>query len=291
MRSSRVAECLPMSCSILRLMCLLPLLALTACATVPSSRPQSIASTAELELVADERHLRIEQYVDAIALQGTPRIALPMVAVAVGANDDAIAPTQANLVANHAARSLCNELADYTELVLRDDPQALDPRLVVTAIVPTSAAASGASSIIGVFVPGPFRLPAGLGALAVEAELVSQDGRQRAVMRWARGANSVTNDAKVSAIGDAWQLAAKFGEEFARALLDTDVKKAGMQRARVDRQRIDANRALCAKRFGTVNLAGRGASLLLPLAPEAIDPGRPSIDADDSTAADEAAPQ
>ncbi len=247
-----------------------------ACASVPGARESRVDRSRELVSIAKEPHLRIDQYIDIAALAQMPGIALPQVRIDEGAHGAQISDMQAQLVANNAARALCRELSRYAVLKADADGAVLDPELVVSAIMPTSGAASGVSSVIGFFVPGPFRLPAGLGGLAIDAQLVAGSGEAVAVMRWARGANAVTNDAKVSSIGDAWQLADKFGSEFARALLDTDLKKTGLQRAKVDSETAKANRALCAERFGTVNLAGRGASIFLPLSPEAIDPGPPA---------------
>jgi hypothetical protein len=260
---------------LLRLTAVAAVLVLSGCASVPAPREGVLAAERPLETIDASRHRQVAQFVDADALRATPRIALPAVEIAGGAHGPRIEPAQAALVANHAARSLCLGLSRHAELAAAPAPDALQPRIVVTAIEPTSGAAAGASSVIGIFVPGPFRLPAGLGGLAVDAELRDPRAGQVAAMRWARGANAVTQDAKVSAIGDAWQLAGRFGEEFARAVLDTDPARAGLQRARLSDAAISANRAACAQRFGTVNLAGRGASLLLPLAPEAIDPGPP----------------
>lgn len=258
-----------------------PLFALAAwllagCASVPAPREGALATDRPLRTVDASRHRQIVQFVDAAALRDTPRIVLPQVALAAAAHGPSITPVQAVLVANHAARSLCLGLSRHATLQDAPADGALQARLVVTAIEPTSGAAAGASSVIGFFVPGPFRLPAGLGGLAVEAELADPAAGQVALMRWARGANPVTQDAKVSAIGDAWQLAGRFGADFARAVLDTDPKRGGLQRARLPAAALDANRAACVARYGAVNLAGRGASLVLPLAPEAIDPGPPT---------------
>jgi len=248
----------------------------SGCASVPGARESRVDSSHELVTVASERHRRIEQYIDVAALAQTPQMALPQVRIDGGAHGEQISSAQAQLVANNAARALCRELSGYTVLKAGDDGALLDPQLVVSAIMPTSGAVSGASSVLGFFVPGPFRLPAGLGGLAIDAQLLDSTGETVAVMRWARGANAVTNNAKISSIGDAWQLANSFGREFARALLDNDLQTAGLQRAKVSAETTKANRALCAARFGTVNLAGRGASIFLPLAPEAIDPGPPA---------------
>lgn len=245
------------------------------CASVPDVRESRVDGSRELVSVANERHRRIEQYIDTAALAQTPRMALPQVRIDAGAHGERISERQATLVGNNAARALCRELSRHVVLSSSAEQTALQPQLVVSAIMPTSGAASGASSLVGFFVPGPFRLPAGLGGLAIDAQLLDADGDAVAVMRWARGANAATNDAKVSSIGDAWQLAGLFGREFARALMDTDPRQTGVQRERVDAAIAKANRALCAERFGTVNVAGRGVSIFLPLSPEAIDPGPP----------------
>lgn len=252
-------------------------LGLGACASVPTQRPGAFAPEHALTRVADERHRQIERYVDQRALRGSPRIALPQVRLADGAHGDRIDAQQAALVANHAARSACLGLAPHARLQPDAAEGAIDTQLVVTAIEPTSGAAAGASSVVDYFVPGPARLPVGLGGLAVEAELRDLQAGQLALVRWARGANAVTDNAKLSPIGDAWQLAGRFGKELARLLLDTDPARAGLQRKRLADAVVKANRALCAERYGSVNLAGRGAAIFLPLAPEAIDPGPPGI--------------
>ena len=252
-------------------------LGLAACASVPSQRPGAFAPEHPLTSVADKRHRQVEQYVDRRALRNTPQIALPQVRLADGAHGDRISPQQAALVANHAARSTCLGLAPHARLQPDTAAGAIDTQLVVTAIEPTSGAAAGASSVVDYFVPGPARLPVGLGGLAVEAELRDPQAGQLALVKWARGANAVADNARLSPIGDAWQLAGRFGKEFARLLLDTDPARSGLQRKRLADAEVKANRALCAERYGSVNLAGRGASIFLPLAPEAIDAGPPGI--------------
>lgn len=260
-------------------------LTLGACASVPEQRAAVFDHEQPLSATKNERHRQVEQFVDSEALRVLPPFALPDVRIADGAFGEAIAPAQSALVANHAARSVCLGLARYVELRAEPAEGVLAAHLVVTAINPTNGAAAGASSVIGALAPVPLpRLPAGLGGLAVEAELRDPLTGQVALMRWARGANAMTQDAQVSSIGDAWQLAEVFGKEFTRAILDTDPKKFGMQRERLPRADAKANRELCAQRFGKLNVGVRVASMLspvsLPLAPGAIDPGAP-ISSDD----------
>jgi Protein of unknown function (DUF3313) len=63
------------------------------------------------------------------------------------------------------------------------------------------------------------RFPIGLGGLALEAEAVDRTGRQTAAMVWARGADSLTSRPRVSPAGDAYDLAASFGNDFSKLLV------------------------------------------------------------------------
>lgn len=257
------------------------ILNLGACASAPAPRATVFAPEHPLHSASKARQRKVEHYVDAQALHPIPRIALPDVRVAANAHDEAITSQQAELVANHAARSVCLGLAPYAVLHHTPGPGVLDVQLVVTAIEPSSGFASGTSAVIGAVAPVPLpRVPAGLGSLAMEAELREPQLGQLALMRWARGANAITQDPKISSIGDAWQLAQRFGRDFTRTLLDTDPDRRGLQRERVTDPQIEANRTLCAQRYGKVNLVGRGASKLLPLGPGAIDPGPSSVEED-----------
>ena len=224
-------------------------LGLAACASVPSQRPGAFASEHPLTTSSDERHRQVAEYVDPQALRGNLRIALPQVRLADGAHGDRISPQQAALVANHAARSTCLGLAPHARLQPDTAAGAIAAQLVVTAIEPTSGVAAGASSVVDYFVPGPARLPVGLGGLAMEAELRDPQAGQLALVKWARGANAVTDNAKLSPIGDAWQLAGRFGKELAQLLLDTDPARAGLQRKRLADTEVKANRALCAQLY------------------------------------------
>lgn len=266
-----------MSLPIARITAAAALVLLASCATAPRERAGGIESENRLRVVAKERHRLIRQFVDVDALKGYGRFGVPQVELGDEARGPGISESQAALVANNAGRAACSRMGKFVELVEAGADGAPQPRLVITGIVPTGRAAAGASSVIGFFVPFvPFRLPTGLGALVGEAEVRAPDGTQLAVMRWARGANSVMNSAKVSTIGDAWQLARQFGDQFGRSILDAQPRRSGIQHAAADPGVRAANRALCDRTFGTVNLAGRGASLVLPLSPESIDPGPPA---------------
>jgi hypothetical protein len=128
------------------------------------------------------------------------------------------------LVSNVLDRALCVALSDKYQMVSADQPADLTIRSVVTDIVPTNKAMAGVSTVVtvgtGFVLPVSVpRLPVGLGGLAVEAEAVDSGGVQRAAMVWARGANSIQNNPRVSEVGDAYSLATKFGSDFSRMLV------------------------------------------------------------------------
>lgn len=254
-----------------RLALLLPIALLTACASAPKPLTSGIATAKPMSLLKDETYAKTERFVAPEAVLAARSVGVPRVRVAEGAAGEDITPLQAALVANRAARDTCMQLARRYRI---DDAAAdLDIEIVVTAIVPTSSGAAGASALLGVFVPGPFRLPAGLGGFAADGA-ARASGDDIVVLHWAEGAGAITEDAKVSRIGDAYQLAGDFADDLAKALNDPSGAE-GDTRALLEPAERDAGEALCTARFGKASLAGRGASLLLPLSPEAIDAGEP----------------
>lgn len=249
-------------------------LALSACATAPTSRQKGIDTRQELRQIKEGRNSSIKQFVDKSRLDSIQSLGLPKLVIADGIVNSQIIQAQADLVVNRAGRDACRELANYFEIRSDENKPDLNLNFVVTAINPTNSAASGVSALLGVAVPGPFRLPAGLGGFAADGSANDVDGNQIVITQWAKGANAFTNDAKVSTIGDAYQLAGSFGTFFARLLINPEGMR-NKNRVALDKIRVDNNRKSCDARFGKASLAGRGASLLLPLSPEAIDPGMP----------------
>jgi hypothetical protein len=57
------------------------------------------------------------------------------------------------------------------------------------------------------------------GGLAVEAEVLDRNGVQRGAIVWSRGANSITNGARVSEVGDAYSLAYTFADQYSEMLV------------------------------------------------------------------------
>lgn len=128
------------------------------------------------------------------------------------------------LVANVISRALCIGVSDRFEVVDRKENADLVAHATVTRIVPTNAAMAGLSTATSLganfVVPVPVpRLPMGLGGLSVEAEATTRDGKQLGAMVWAKGANALTTNARVSQVGDAYSLATSFGNDFSKMLV------------------------------------------------------------------------
>jgi len=138
------------------------------------------------------------------------------------------------LVANAVDRSVCIALSDRFHIVLPPQTADLTVHVTVANIVPTDEVAAAATTVLDVSksvlshtgvletsVPIPsVRVPIGLGGIALEGEAVDPTGRQRAAMLWAKGASSFFgNTTRVSPVGDAYELASAFGDDFSEMLV------------------------------------------------------------------------
>ncbi len=202
----------------------LPLmLVIAGCASVPLQQAGTLSSYDRLgEQKGSLSKARV--YVDGNGLAPLQTARIIPTAVSFGAMPRIPDGADRALVTNAIDRALCISLSDRYQMVPTAQPADLTVRAVVTDIVPTNKAMAGVSTIVslgsGFVLPiGIPRLPVGLGGLAVEAEALDRAGVQRAAMVWARGANSIQDNPRVSEVGDAYGLAASFGSEFARLLV------------------------------------------------------------------------
>lgn len=146
------------------------------------------------------------------------------------------------LVTNALDRALCVALSDKYQMVPADQPADLTVHSTVADIVPTNKAMAGVATAVsvgsGFALPVSIpRLPFGLGGLAVEAEAVDRAGVQSAAMLWARGANSIQDNPRVSQVGDAYGLATKFASDLSRLLI-TGKEPKGLNLSIPSRQRV-----------------------------------------------------
>ncbi|PRD44946.1 DUF3313 domain-containing protein [Phyllobacterium phragmitis] len=206
-------------------MCLaLPLtLAVTGCASVPLKEGGTLTSYSNLGAPKGKLS-KSRNFVDGqgLAAVKTARIVPTTFVYSAAARVETEADR--SLVSNALDRALCVALSDRFQMVPASQPADLTIRSVVTDILPTNKAMAGVATavtvgtgfVLPISVP---RLPVGLGGLAVEAEAVDSGGVQRAAMVWARGANSIQDNPRVSEVGDAYSLASKFGNDFSRMLV------------------------------------------------------------------------
>lgn len=200
---------------------------LSGCASAPLVEGGSLSSyqgltpsDSKLKITKSRLHVSQEQVLAAKTINIVPTAFPPTVA-------PKLSDKQRTLVANAVDRALCVNLSDRFNVVALDVPADLTVRAAVTRVKETnevtaglSAAASIGSSFIDTSVPIPVpRIPIGLGSLSIEAEAVDSSGQQQAAMLWGRGATTFFSSPKVSKAGDAYDLADKFGDDFAHLLV------------------------------------------------------------------------
>lgn len=201
-------------------------LPVAGCATAPLNQAGSLRSYADLtpsDGLLTRSLLRVNKQ-DVLAAK-TVRI-VPT-EFPVPATDTPLTPEQRHLVANAVNRTLCSGLSERFEVVEPSRQADLTVHAVVTHVAPTDPVAAGLSRgasvaktilLPGVPVPIP-RIPIGLGSLSLEAEARNHQGEQKAAMIWGRGANAFLGSGRVAQEGDAYDLAAAFGDDFSDLLV------------------------------------------------------------------------
>jgi hypothetical protein len=211
--------------SYLRLLSLaLPLtLTVAGCASVPLKEGGTLTSYSKLGAPKGKLS-KARIFVDGKGLATVKTVHIEPTVFANSASSRVKTEADRLMVSNALDRALCVALSDKYQMVPIGLPADLTVRAVITDVVPTNetmagvatAVTLGSSAVLPVSVP---RLPIGLGGLAVEADAVDSDGVQRAAIVWARGANSIQNNPRVSEVGDAYGLASTFGNDFSRLLV------------------------------------------------------------------------
>lgn len=202
----------------------LPLILLASgCTSVPLTEGGTLTSYNQLS-PAKGKFTKSRSFVDAQGLKAVRTVSILPTTFSTNAASRIKADQDRSLVTNALDRAVCVALSDKYQLVPAGQPADLTVRAVVTDIVPTNKAIAGVSTAVSLgsslaLPVGIPRLPAGLGGLAVEAEAIDSAGMQRAAVVWSKGANSITNNARVSEVGDAYSLAANFGKYFSRMLM------------------------------------------------------------------------
>lgn len=222
-------------------------IALTACAS-NVARTETLSRYDQLE-EGERALLPVREYADAEAAAGIGAIYVERAEVAPGVLEDSGVEAESfDRVVSTLSGTMCRRLARGNVEVTSDMSGASHRlEMTITGFEATDPVAAGASGVIGFFVPGPLspRLPVGIGALAVEGELVDPQGEQVAAMQFdarnhlASGAGTfslLTGD--IGATSDARDLAQGFADAFGDLIVNAR-NEAGAPRGETERGTCD----------------------------------------------------
>ncbi len=215
---------------------LLPLLPfISACATVPLQQTGSLSSYERLQPADSKFNGRKSLvHVDKDAVLAARTVLIVPTSYAAAAASSKLSDRDRRLVANAVDRSVCIALSDRFDVVLPPQQADLAVHVTIANIVPTDETAAATTKVLDIgkdvlsntgvletSVPIPsVRVPIGLGGIALEGEAVDPAGRQMAAMMWAKGASSFFgNETRISPVGDAYELAVDFGDDFSELLV------------------------------------------------------------------------
>jgi hypothetical protein len=205
---------------------------ISACASVPLTETGSLSSYDRLK-PSDGLLTKARVSVDKDAVLAARTVRIVPTAFSSSAGAARLSQADRRLVANAVDRSVCIGLSDRFHIVPAPHTADLTVHVTIAGIVPTDEVAAAATKVIDIgqsivtntgvvetSVPIPsVRVPIGLGGIALEAEAADPAGTQRAAMLWARGANAFLGTTRVSQVGDAYELASNFGDDFSELLV------------------------------------------------------------------------
>ncbi|MBS1165368.1 MAG: hypothetical protein H6R00_1393 [Proteobacteria bacterium] len=198
-------------------------LVLAGCASVPLKQGGTLKSYDRLGKESGMLS-KSRAYADKDALERARTVRIlpsafsPQATARIPANGDR------DLVTRALDRAVCVALSDKYQVVAPDQPADLTIRNAVIDVLPTNKTMAGISTITslgsGFVLPISIpRIPVGLGGVAIEGEVLDRAETQRAAIIWARGANSFTENPRLSDVGDAYSLAASYGGDFSDLIL------------------------------------------------------------------------
>lgn len=199
------------------------MLVLGGCTTVPLTEAGTLTSYSNLSAPKGKFEKK-RVYFSKDGLKDVKTVSIAPTALTPAAQKRVEKQKDRLLLTNAIDRAICITMSEKYEIVPFGTPADLTVRTAVTDIVPTEPSVAGAAKAISIgsslaLPVGIPRLPFGLGGLAVEAEAVDRDGKQRSAIVWSKGANSFTSEARVSPVGDAYDLAGAFGKDFSRMVV------------------------------------------------------------------------
>lgn len=199
------------------------IIAMGGCTSVPLTESGALTSYGKLSAPAGKFEKK-RTYFSKDELKNVKTVSIAPTSLAVPARQRVEKQQDGRLVTNALDRAICVTMSEKYQIVPFGTPADLTIRAVITDVVPTQPSVAAAAKVISIssslaLPVGLPRLPFGLGGLAVEAEVVDSKGRQAAAIVWSKGANSFTSDARVSQVGDAYDLAAAFGRDFSKMVI------------------------------------------------------------------------
>jgi hypothetical protein len=202
---------------------------LSGCATAPLATSGSLSSYDSLA-PSNGALTQSRLHVDRAEVLAARTVAISPTSFSSEAAQVELSDKQRQIVANAVDRSICVGLSDRFQVVPAGQSADLKVHATITNVTVTDPAMAGASKVVAVVpmflslgfpVPVP-RIPIGLGSLSIESEARDARGEQKAAMVWARAADSITSTARVSAAGDAYDLASAFGDDFSKLLVTAE---------------------------------------------------------------------
>jgi hypothetical protein len=216
----------------MKILYLLPLLALAACAT-PADRSGLLTSYEGLTPREGTVRAKVAERRDAAALAAVKRVALAPARLSDGEGAAWLTPAERTLLLRELDAQLCFEFSERYEIAAVPEAADAQVRTFVTAVRPTGRVGSAVSAASSFFIPGPIglRVPGGLGGLAAEAEMLDARERQLAAVTWSRAATFVgTDNPSLSRIGDALQFVEPLADATAAAMTAPGAKTHGPPR-------------------------------------------------------------
>ncbi|SDL82190.1 DUF3313 family protein [Maricaulis salignorans] len=226
-------------------LCLIPVLALlaTGCAANGLQQAETLSDYRNLQ-TSDRRLLQVREWVDPQALRAVEAVYIPQAGIVPGVVEDSgVDPARFNRIVGKLNQTMCRRLARSGFQVTADPEMAShELRMTVTGFETTNRVSAGASRLIGFAIPGPLspRIPIGIGALAVEGEMLDATDTQIAALAWS-SRNHLVSSGGFSEIGDGYDLAQVFADSFGDLIVSA--------RDSVDGARSETERGVCSAMF------------------------------------------
>ncbi len=240
-------------------LCVIPVLALlaTGCAANGLQQADTLSDYRNLE-TSERRLLQVREWADPQALRAVDAIHIPQAGIVPGVVEGSgVDPARFNRIVGKLNQTMCRRLARGGFQITVDPQMAShELRMTITGFETTNRVSAGASRLIGFAIPGPLspRIPIGIGALAVEGEMLDANDVQIAALAWS-SRNHLVSSGGFSEIGDGYDLAQVFADSFGDLITSA--------RDSVDGARSETARAACNAMFD----AATGEADAAPAAP------------------------